>query len=70
MMIMLFSILLLLGMALACGLGLLCMLRDLVERNADDGPSLRDPFFENPEIRSQFSWKSRTHSRTHFRPRD
>jgi hypothetical protein len=70
MMIMLFSILMLLVMALASGLGLLCMLRDLVERNADDGPSLRDPIDDNPEMRSQFSWKSRTHSRTHFRPRD
>jgi hypothetical protein len=59
-----FSILLLLIVTLALGLGLLCMLRDLVERNVEDGPTLCDPVADNPEVRSQFSWQSRAHCRS------
>jgi hypothetical protein len=61
-----FAFLLLFIVTLALGLGLLCMLRDLVERNVEDAPTLRDPIAGNPEVRSQFSW----HSRTRFQSRD
>jgi hypothetical protein len=63
-MIVVFAFLLLLIITLALGFGLLCMLRDLLERNAEDSPTLQDPITDNPEVRSQFSWQSRTHYRS------
>jgi hypothetical protein len=63
-MIVAFAFLLLFMVTLALGLGLLCMLRDLVERNVEDSPTLQDPIADNPEVRSQFSWQTRTHYRS------
>jgi hypothetical protein len=63
-MIVVFTFLLLFVVTLALGWGLLCMLRDLLERNVEDSPTLQDPVADNPEVRSQFSWQSRTHYRS------
>jgi hypothetical protein len=59
-------LLLLLAIILAVGSGLLCMLKDLMERNTEDDPSKGDPMFGNPDVSSPFSWQPRTQ----FRSRD
>jgi hypothetical protein len=56
--------------ALCLALGLLSVLRNLVEHNSqkapvfhDLGPNFPDPVAEYREARSQFAWQSRSHSR-------
>jgi hypothetical protein len=63
-------LLLALGLGLALVLGLLSVLRDLVERNPqespvfhDPGPIFHDQVAEYREARSQFAWQSRSHFR-------
>ena len=62
------SLLLLLGVPLV--ICVLSVLRNLVERNVQDGPVFHDtgPVFHDPvahyrEARSQFAWQSRSHFR-------
>jgi hypothetical protein len=62
--------LLLLAFTLALMLGLLNVLRDLLDGNAHEGPAFQDPgpifHDQGPEhraVRSQFAWQSRSHFR-------
>ena len=64
------SVLLLSVFGLALVMGLLSVLRDLVDRNPQDTPIFQDsgPIFhdqaaDNRDARSQFAWQSRSHSR-------
>jgi hypothetical protein len=64
------AVCLLLALGLALVLGLLSVLRDLVERNPretpvfhDPGPIFHDQVAEYREARSQFAWQSRSHFR-------
>ena len=64
------TVLLLLVFGLALVMGLLSVLQDLVERNPQDTPIFQDPgpIFHNQvadsrDVRSQFAWQSRSHSR-------
>ena len=69
------AVCLLLALGLALLLGLLSVLRELVERNPqetpvvhDSGPRFPAPMFhdevaEYREAKSQFAWQSRSHSR-------
>jgi hypothetical protein len=66
----LIAVSLLLVFCLALLLGMLSVLRDLVERNPrespvfhDPGPIFHDPVAEYREARSQFAWQSRSHFR-------
>jgi hypothetical protein len=66
----LIAVCLLLALGLAPVLGLLSVLRDLVERNPqespvfhDPGPIFHDQVAEYREARSQFAWQSRSHFR-------
>jgi hypothetical protein len=71
----LIAVCLLLALGLALVLGLLSVLRDLVERNPQESPVFHDsaPMFLGPishdqaaeyrEAKSQFAWQSRSHSR-------
>jgi hypothetical protein len=64
------TVLLLLVFGLALVMGLLSVLQDLVERNPQDTPIFHDPgpifhdqVADNRDVRSQFAWQSRSHSR-------
>ncbi len=64
------TIVLLLVFCLAQVWGLLSVLQDLVERNPQDTPIIHDPgpIFHDQvadyrDARSQFAWRSRSHSR-------
>jgi hypothetical protein len=66
----LIAVCLLLALGLALVLGLLSVLRDLVERNPQEipafhepGPIFHDQVAEYREARSQFAWQSRSHFR-------
>ena len=66
----LIAVCLLLALGLALVLGLLSVLRDLIERNPQESPVFHDlgPIFhdqvaEYREARSQFAWQSRSHFR-------
>jgi hypothetical protein len=66
----LIAVCLLLVFCLALLLGMLSVLRDLVERNPqespvfhDPGPIFHDQVAEYREARSQFAWQSRSHFR-------
>ncbi len=63
-------VLLVLGLCVALGIGLLRVLRDLVDNNAQESPifqdlntMFQDPAAEHREVRSQFAWQSRSHFR-------
>jgi hypothetical protein len=56
--------------ALCLAVGLLSVLRNLMEHNSQEapvfhdlGPNFPDPVAEYREPRSQFAWQSRSHSR-------
>jgi hypothetical protein len=64
------TVLLLLVFGLALVMGLLSVLQDLVERNPQDTPIFQDPgpifhdqVADGRDVRSQFAWQSRSHSR-------
>jgi hypothetical protein len=64
------TVLLLLVFGLALVMGLLSVLQDLVERNPQDTPIFQDPgpifhdqVADSRDVRSQFAWQSRSHSR-------
>jgi hypothetical protein len=64
------SVLSLLVFGLALVMGLLSVLQELVERNPLDAPIFQDPgpifhdqAADNRDVRSQFAWQSRSHSR-------
>ena len=64
------TVLLLLVLGLVPVMGLLRVLRDLVERNPQDSPIFHDPgpifhdqVADHRGTRSQFAWQSRSHSR-------
>jgi len=64
------TVLLLLVFSLVLVMGLLGVLRDLVERNPQDSPIFHDPgpifhdqAADHRDARSQFAWQSRSHSR-------
>lgn len=66
----LIAILLLLGLGLVWMLGLLSVLRDMIERYCqgepvfhEPGPIFHDQDSEHRQVRSQFAWQSRSHSR-------
>jgi hypothetical protein len=66
----LIGLLLLLGIGGALLLGLLSVIEDLLQRNAQDEPTFREPgpifhdhSVEQPGARSQFAWQSRSHYR-------
>ena len=64
------TIVLLLLLCLALGLGLLSVLQDLVEQSPQDAPIVHDSgaifhdqVADSRDARSQFAWRSRSHSR-------
>ena len=64
------TVLLPLVFSLVLVMGLLSVLRDLVERNPQDSPIFHDPgpifhdqAADQRDTRSQFAWQSRSHSR-------
>jgi hypothetical protein len=64
------TVLLLLVFGLALVMGLLSVLQELVERNPQDTPIFQDPgpifhdqVADSRDVRSQFAWQSRSHSR-------
>jgi len=64
------TVLLLVVFSLALVMGLLSVLRDLVERSPQDSPIFHDPgpifhdqAADHRDTRSQFAWQSRSHSR-------
>jgi hypothetical protein len=59
----LIAVCLLVAFCLALLLGMLSVLRDLVEHNPRETPIFHDQVAEYREARSQFAWQSRSHSR-------